>query len=80
MKLKNIRDINEFLAAVNECRGAVWIESLDGDRFDLKSVFSQYLAIGKLIEDQREELELFATYPEDQARLVNFFFNHEEMV
>jgi hypothetical protein len=38
--------------------------------FNLKSSLSQYIAIGRLIEDAGESLELFAQTREDEARLL----------
>lgn len=71
MKLKNLQDIESFKSAVDQCKGQVWLESTDGDRFNLKSKFSQYLAIGKLIDDCGEELELYAAEMHDEVILVN---------
>ena len=73
MKLKTIDDIERFREAVNKCKDRVWLENANGDIFDLKSSFSQYLAIGKLIEDQQETLELYASLPEDKAILYKLF-------
>ena len=76
MKIKNIEDINAFRAAIDKCKGDVWIASANGDRFDLKSSFSQYLAIGELIKDKQEELELFCGSPADEGYLMEFIWNH----
>lgn len=35
MKLKNETDVENFIKAVNECSGSVWLESPYGDRFNL---------------------------------------------
>ena len=72
MKLKNMQDVEAFKAAIAQCKGDVWLESTDGDRFNLKSTFSQYLAIGKLIEDFSEELELYAANANDEFILIEF--------
>lgn len=73
MKLKTIGDIERFREVINKCKGRVWLENVKGDIFDLKSSFSQYLAIGKLIEDQQETLELYASLPEDRVILCQLF-------
>ena len=52
MKIGNIRQLNGFISALNECTGQVWLESPEGDRYNLRSSFSQYLAFGKLLEDR----------------------------
>lgn len=77
MKLRTITDIERFRNTINSCSGAVWLESAMGDKFDLKSVFSQYIAIGRLIEDHNEELEIFASLPEDGAKILTFLKGKE---
>ena len=76
MKLKNVTDIEDFWKTIDHCKGSVWLESANGDRFDLKSVFSRYLAIGKLIEDRNEDLELFASDHEDESMLKGYLKDH----
>ena len=71
MKLTNIKDVQKFIAAVNDCESDVYLKSAEGDVFNLKSSLSQYIAIGRLIEDAGESLELFAQTREDEARLLN---------
>jgi hypothetical protein len=77
MKLSNVTDIEDFWKTIDKCQGSVWLESANGDRLDLKSVFSRYLAIGKLIEDRNEELELFASDREDEHMLMQFLKTHD---
>ncbi len=70
MKLKNINDVQTFMAAVNACENDVFLKSQQGDVFNLKSSLSQYIAIGRLIEESGDDLELFAQTREDEARLI----------
>ena len=70
MKLNNIKDVQKFVAAINECEHGVYLKSLEGDVFNLKSSMSQYVAIGRLIEESGDSLELFADSREDEARLL----------
>ena len=63
MKLSNINEVNDFLAAVDRCKGDVWLEDAKGDRLSLKSMFSRYIAMGNLLQDKGEELELFCSQP-----------------
>ena len=71
MRLTNMKDVKKFIDAVNACEHDVYLKSLEGDVFNLKSSLSQYIAIGRLIEDAGENLELFAQTREDEARLLN---------
>ena len=70
MRLRSEADIQAFLDAVNACAGEVYLKSPEGDIFNLKSSMSRYVAIGRLIEEQGDSLELFANRKEDQARLM----------
>ena len=70
MKLTNVKDVEKFIATVNSCESDVYLKSVEGDVFNLKSSLSQYIAIGRLIEDAGESLELFAQTREDEARLL----------
>ena len=72
MKLKNIKNVEDFKAIVAQCKGDVTIHSLEGDVYNLKSAMSQYIAIGRLLDEHGDELELFASNSEDEARLVKF--------
>ena len=70
MKLTNVKDVQKFIAAVNACENDVYLKSLEGDVFNLKSSLSQYIAIGRLLEESGDTLELFAQTREDEARLM----------
>ena len=71
MKLSNITDVQKFTAAVNACQGDVYLKSIEGDVFNLKSSLSQYIAVGRLIEESGDTLELFAQTREDEVLLLN---------
>ena len=71
MKLSNMTDVQKFTAAVNACQGDVYLKSVEGDVFNLKSSLSQYIAIGRLIEESGDNLELFAQTREDEVLLLN---------
>ncbi len=70
MRLTNMKDVKKFIEAVNACEHDVYLKSLEGDVFNLKSSLSQYIAIGRLIEESGDSLELFADSREDEARLL----------
>ena len=73
MRLKNIEEVNAFLATVDRCEGNVWLESTEGDRFNLKSKFSQYIAMAALLGENGEDLELYCQLPEDRSRFYKYF-------
>lgn len=72
MKLKNIQEVEAFRNAVKQCTGDVYLKSVDGDVFNLKSALSEYIALGRLLSEQGDSLELFASNREDEALLLRF--------
>lgn len=80
MRLNNIKELQEFLAIVNSCEGSVWLESVDGDKLNLKSNLSQYVALGALLEQKGSELELFCSSHLDEAKFMNFFAKNPETI
>ena len=73
MKIKSIDEVNAFIEAVNSCVGDVWLESVYGDKFNLKSQLSQYIAIGELLKDENQNLELFCSHKEDVGNFFKYF-------
>ena len=72
MKLINIQEVEEFRKAVHQCEGNVYLKSPEGDVFNLKSAMSEYIALGRLLGEAGDSLELFASRREDEARLIAF--------
>ena len=62
MKLKNIKEVEEFRKVIHTCTGDVY----------LKSALSEYIALGQLLSEQGDNLELFADKREDEAKLISF--------
>lgn len=79
MKFTKANEVNDFLKAASECEGEVWIESPQGDRFVLKSMFSCYVAMSALLTEHGEDLELFCQLPEDRAKFFKFFREHPDV-
>ena len=73
MRLKNSKEIKAFKEAIAKCKGDVWLETPMGDRYNLKSLYCQYLAIDRLLEDEGKELELFTQNREDEVHFFKFF-------
>lgn len=77
MRFNSINDVEAFLNLVNRLEGAIWLESKYGDKYNLKSKLTQYVAMGELIKGHGDELELFASHPESEAELVRFLGEHQ---
>lgn len=78
MRLKNIEQIDLFLETVNKCEGNVWLVSPYGDQYNLKSAFTQYVAIGKILGEFGDEMELYADKKADEWILLDLFMEHPE--
>lgn len=79
MKFQNIEQIDDFLEAVQKCKGNVYLKSNEGDTFNLKSRLSQYVAIGALLDDEGDYLELFCDQTQDERHFYKFFAEHPEV-
>ena len=78
MRLTNITEYDAFKRAIDQCKGDVWLESPEGDKYNLKSMFSQYLAIGAMLNTHGEELELYCQYSTDEHYFYDFFQRYPE--
>ena len=75
MLLRNAKEIDTLIEAVNRCRGDVLLRSTDGkEEFNLKSVLSRYIAIGELCKDHGDRFEIFCMERSDERYMMNFFF------
>ena len=72
-----MEDPVKFLEVIKECKGSVELISKEGDRLNLKSELTKYLAISKLFSDDTiiNELELVASDPDDVNLLLEYMMN-----
>lgn len=76
MLLKNAKDVKSLIAAVKKCKGDVILRSIDGtEEFNLKSILSQYIAIGRLCEECGDQYEIFCMNHDDEPYMLQFFHN-----
>ncbi|MBR7189340.1 MAG: hypothetical protein IKD53_12425 [Clostridia bacterium] len=79
MLLKNAKDVDKLIEAVNRCRDDVLLRSVDGrEEFNLKSVLSRYVAIGELCRDHGDRYEIFCMNRADEGYMMNFFHELSE--
>lgn len=75
MKVTNITDVNALFKVIDECKGRVELVTNEGDRLNLKSKLSQYVALANVFGDGKiDEMELIAYEPEDVNRLIEFMY------
>ena len=73
MKVMNIDDPEKFFEVINKCKGTVELVTAEGDRLNLKSQLTKYVAITKLFADNMiPEMEIVAHDPEDVNRLPEY--------
>lgn len=78
MKISNISDTEGFFKVINQCKGTVEMITSEGDRLNLKSKLSQYVALSKMFREATiENIELVAYEPEDLDRLFKFLLSGE---
>lgn len=76
MKVTNITNIDAFFKVIDACSGKVELVTNEGDRLNLKSKLSQYVALANVFSDGKiDELELVAYEKDDVSRLINFMYN-----
>lgn len=80
MKFKTQEEVKEFLAIVDKCKGKVILTSKYGDKYNLKSILTQYIAIGALLGNRGDELELFCSNKEDEQEFFKFFYEKPEIL
>lgn len=80
MKLTKISQVEDFLAIVNSCKGDVTLTSQYGDKYNMKSLLTQYVTIGALLGERGDELELFCSSKEDEAKFLKFFNENPEIM
>lgn len=80
MKFVRISDFNDFIDTVDGCKGEVWLESRYGDKFNLKSLFSRRIAMGELLSERGDELELFCQFTEDEQLFYKYFDEHPGVI
>ncbi|MDB5055623.1 MAG: polya polymerase [Bacilli bacterium] len=77
MKFYNLKNVDEFLKVLDNCKGVVELISKDGDRLNLKSKLSQYVGLSKLFHDAHKlDLEIIAHEQDDVALLVQFLITN----
>ena len=78
MKMYNIKDLDAFMKLIDECKGQVFVISSEGDKLNLKSKLTQFVALSNLFSSGYiEQLELETTDEEDSAKLLQFMIDGE---
>lgn len=72
IQLHNI-NFDDFIKAIDECKGDVYLETKDGDVLNLKSKLCQMIGLSTILaKSQVAEATLRCTNPDDESRLFRF--------
>ncbi|MCQ2500220.1 MAG: hypothetical protein MJ117_02610 [Lachnospiraceae bacterium] len=75
-RMVTLDQVDQFLSLVDSCRGNIYLTSKYGDRFNLKSKLSQFLAISAILDSDADDLDIQCADHEDDSRLRHFLLTH----
>ena len=80
MRIKKDVEIKEFLDVLDKTEGNVWLESDQGDKYNLKSTLSRYVAIAQMIKEEGDQLGLFCDKISDENLFYELFSKYPDML
>ena len=73
MKITNLKDVEGFLKTVDTCDGIVELVTKDGDRLNLKSELTKYVALTSFFTEAKiPEMEIVISEPDDAVKILQF--------
>lgn len=73
MKIQNIKDVEAFFKVVDSCSGKIELVTGEGDRLNLKSKLSQFVALANVFSSSDiPEMEIVAYEKEDIEKIIDF--------
>ena len=73
MKITNLSNVEGLLKTVSECKGTVELVTKEGDRLNLKSELTKYVALTSFFKDSKiPEMEVILSEPDDAVKIINF--------
>ena len=73
--------ISEFRwVRIKRKSGSILLDNQHGDKFNLKSKLTQYVAVSALIGNHGEDLELWCTDKEDEMKFLQMLKENHEVV
>lgn len=73
MKITNKAQVDKFVNAIEQCQGKTFLFDTQGNQYNLKSFMSRQVALGKLLDKDGDNLELFCERREDELHFMKFF-------
>ena len=77
IKVLNIKDYDEFFKVVESCKGTVELVTNKGDRLNLKSQLTQYIAFTGIFQNKDNiEMQIVTSDKDDLDKLM-YYIIHE---
>lgn len=77
MKVMNITNFEKFFGTIDQCEEKVELVTENGEKFNLKSKLSQYVALTKVaFRGVIPEVELITHSQADTNRLIHYMMNY----
>ncbi len=70
MKIRNEEQLKTLYSAIGDCNHSVWLESVQGERYNMKDEQECREGLAILMSDAAEDYELFVNAREDTAILL----------
>lgn len=78
MKVENIKNIDKFFSVVEKCKGKVELVTPEGDRLNLKSTLTKYVALAKAFSDGNIGCMEIIAYEVEDAQLIMKFMHENK--
>ena len=72
MKYRTQNEVKKFEEALNECTRTVWLRSVSGKYYNLKSAKEHDAAMAEWVRDTDNETEIYTNSYEDEAVMMKF--------
>jgi len=78
MKVMNITNLEKFFGVIEQCEEKVELVTENGDKYNLKSKLSQYVALTKMVfGGVIPVVELITYSPSDTGRIIQYMMNNK---
>ena len=76
MKIRTKQDMEAFQQAVEQCDHSVWLMSANGEQYNMKKEAEWRQGIARLLRDDQDELEIYASTYHDESIMMLFYSQH----
>lgn len=75
VKVKNITNLEKFFGVIDQCEEKVELVTENGDKFNLKSKLSQYVAL-TIFGGVIPSVELITHSPSDSGKIIRYMMSN----